>query len=105
MWRSRGQWHGQRQRRQRQLAADVEHDVGLAARHGGGVGRADRLVVEVEPLLLVDRECCVVARTGAGAVMHDDGGEVVEVVPLPRAARVGHVAQHEAGHVQRAERE
>lgn len=40
-----------------------------------------------------------------GSMMHDDRGEVVQVVPEPRAARVGHVAEHEARHVQRAQRE
>lgn len=52
-------------RRQRQLAANVEHDVGLAGGDRVGVRRAHRLVVEVEPLLLVDGERCVVARAGA----------------------------------------
>lgn len=51
---------------QRELAADVEQDVGLAGRHRRRVGRADRLVVEVEPLLLVDGERGVVARPGPG---------------------------------------
>lgn len=46
---------------QRQLAADVEQDIGLARSDGLGVSGSDRLVVEVEPLLLVDRVGCVVA--------------------------------------------
>lgn len=58
---SRGGGGGGGQRGQRQLAADVEQDVGLAARHGRRVGRADGLVVEVEPLLFVYCESRVVA--------------------------------------------
>lgn len=53
---------------QRQLAADVEQDVGLAARHGLRIRRAHRLVVEVEPLLRVDRERRVVARARATGI-------------------------------------
>lgn len=37
-------------------------------------------------------------------MVHDDSGQVVQVVPEAGAARVGHVAEHEAGHVQRAQR-
>lgn len=37
-------------------------------------------------------------------MVHDDGGEVIEVVALRRAARVGHVGEHEVRHVQRAQR-
>lgn len=43
-----------------QFAADVEQDVGLTRGHGLGVRGSNRLVVEVEPLLLVDRVSCVV---------------------------------------------
>lgn len=46
---------------QRQFAADVEEDVGLARGDGLGVRGSDRLVVEMEPLLLVDRVGCVVS--------------------------------------------
>lgn len=51
---------------QRQFAADVEEDVGLARRDGLGVSSSDRLIIEVEPLLLVDRVGSVV--TGARSV-------------------------------------
>lgn len=38
-------------------------------------------------------------------MVHDDCGEIVEIVPEAGAARVGHVGEHEAGHVQGAQRE
>lgn len=42
------------------LTADVEQDVGLARGDCGRVRGAHGLVVEVEPLVVVDRERCVV---------------------------------------------
>lgn len=86
---------------QRQFPADVEEYVGLAAGDGVRVRGAHRVVVEVEPLLLVYSERGVVTRPGPGAVVHDDGGEVVQQRVVLGAP---HVA-HEAGHVQRAQRE
>ena len=52
---------------QRELAADVEEDVGLAGGHGARLRRAHRLVVEVPPLLLVHGERRVVPGPGAGS--------------------------------------